>query len=129
MSAKDLPGEEKTVDAKVADPEASPKAGVEREDAQPDEALAAVAQVAAGVRVMGTPKGRGSDGSGDTSGYGGLVSAGLEISHFLKSQRDVHTIAFVGAKAISAGAMIAIACDEIVMAPSAQIGDCAPAWK
>jgi membrane-bound serine protease (ClpP class) len=58
--------------------------------------------------------------------YGGLVTAGLDISRFLKNQRDLHTIAFVDTKAISAGAMIAMACDEIVMAGDAVIGDCAP---
>ena len=61
----------------------------------------------------------------DLDTYGGLVTSGLDISRFLKSQ-DVHTIAYVGDKAISAGAMIALACNEIVMAPSAQLGDCAP---
>jgi membrane-bound serine protease (ClpP class) len=62
----------------------------------------------------------------DLDTYGGLVTAGLDLSRFLKSQTEVHTIAYVGQKAISAGAMIALACDEIVMAPGAQIGDCAP---
>ncbi len=58
--------------------------------------------------------------------YGGLVTAGLDISRFLRDQTDIHTIAFVKTKAISAGSMIAIACDEIVMSPGSQIGDCAP---
>jgi membrane-bound serine protease (ClpP class) len=58
--------------------------------------------------------------------YGGLVTSGLDISRFLKQQTDLHTIAFVKEKAISAGAMIALACDEIVMQPSALLGDCAP---
>lgn len=58
--------------------------------------------------------------------YGGLVTAGLDISRFIKQQTDLHTIAFVNDKAISAGAMIALACDEIVMVPSATLGDCAP---
>jgi membrane-bound serine protease (ClpP class) len=62
----------------------------------------------------------------DLDTYGGLVTAGLDVSRFLKSQTDVRTIAYVGDKAISAGAMIALACNEIVMAPTAQIGDCAP---
>ena len=61
----------------------------------------------------------------DIDTYGGLVSAGLEISHFIKGQK-VRTIAYVNNKAISAGAMIALACDEIVMAPVATMGDCAP---
>ncbi len=58
--------------------------------------------------------------------WGGLVTAGLDISRFLKSQNDVHTIAYVNDRAISAGAMIAMACDEIVMKNVATIGDCAP---
>jgi membrane-bound serine protease (ClpP class) len=58
--------------------------------------------------------------------YGGLASAGLDISRFLKRQDDLHTIALVNDNALSAGAMIALACDEIVMAPGAQLGDCAP---
>jgi membrane-bound serine protease (ClpP class) len=58
--------------------------------------------------------------------YGGLVTAALDISNFIKRQTDLHTIAFVDEKAISAGAMIAFACDEIVMDPSSTLGDCAP---
>jgi membrane-bound serine protease (ClpP class) len=54
--------------------------------------------------------------------YGGLVTAGLDIARFIKRQ-DVHVIALVDEKAISAGAMIALACDEIVMEPSTLIGD------
>ena len=48
------------------------------------------------------------------------------MSRFLKAQNDLHVIAYVHDKAISAGAMIALACDEIVMSPSATIGDAAP---
>jgi membrane-bound serine protease (ClpP class) len=62
----------------------------------------------------------------DLNTYGGLVTAGLDLSRFLKNQSDVHTIAYVDTKAISAGAMIALACNEIVMAENAVIGDCAP---
>jgi membrane-bound serine protease (ClpP class) len=58
--------------------------------------------------------------------YGGLVTSGLDISRFLRDQVNVHTIAFVKTKAISAGALISVACDEIVMSPGSQIGDCAP---
>src|SRR5262249_10533993 len=58
--------------------------------------------------------------------YGGLVTSGLEISQFLKQQGDLHVIALIDEKAISAGAMIAIACDEIAMEPGAKLGDCAP---
>src|SRR5262245_41738487 len=58
--------------------------------------------------------------------YGGLVTSGLDISRFLKRQDDLHVIAFVNEKAISAGAMIALAADEIVMEPAALLGDSAP---
>jgi membrane-bound serine protease (ClpP class) len=58
--------------------------------------------------------------------YGGLLTSGLEISRFIKRQDDLHTIAFVQDKAVSAGAMIAMACDEIVMSDSSSLGDCAP---
>jgi membrane-bound serine protease (ClpP class) len=58
--------------------------------------------------------------------FGGMVTSGLEISGFIKQQTDLHTIAFVRTKAISAGIMIALAADELVMAPGAMIGDSAP---
>lgn len=58
--------------------------------------------------------------------YGGLLTSGLDISRFIKRQDDLHVIAYVEDKAISAGAMIAMACDEIVMSDSASLGDCAP---
>lgn len=55
--------------------------------------------------------------------YGGLALAGLDISRFIKQQSDLYVIAYVHEKAISAGAMIAVACNEIVMEPHALIGD------
>lgn len=58
--------------------------------------------------------------------YGGLVTSALEMSRFIKRQDDLHVVAFVHDKAISAGAMIALACDELVMSPGATIGDAAP---
>jgi len=58
--------------------------------------------------------------------YGGLLTSGLEISRFIKRQDDLHVVGYVQDKAISAGAMIAMACDEIVMSNSASLGDCAP---
>jgi membrane-bound serine protease (ClpP class) len=58
--------------------------------------------------------------------YGGLLTSGLEISRFIKRQGDLHVVAYVKDKAISAGAMIAMACDEIVVSDSATLGDCAP---
>ena len=66
-----VPGEEKTVSEPVSDAEASPKAGVEREDAQPDPELAPVTE--AGARPVVVRKGMWSEGTGDTSGYGRIV--------------------------------------------------------
>ena len=57
---------------------------------------------------------------------GGMVTASMEISRYLKRQTDVHTIAFVKEKAYSGAAMVAVACDEIWMAPDSPLGDCAP---
>lgn len=58
--------------------------------------------------------------------WGGAALSAIEISQLLKRQDDLHVIAFVERKAISAGAMIALACDEIVMQPGSMLGDCAP---
>ncbi|MCS7033711.1 MAG: hypothetical protein NZ561_06910 [Phycisphaerae bacterium] len=58
--------------------------------------------------------------------WGGSALSALEISQLLKRQDDLHIIAFVEQKAISAGAMIAVACNEIVMQPGSMLGDCAP---
>jgi membrane-bound serine protease (ClpP class) len=57
---------------------------------------------------------------------GGLVTAGLDISQFLKQQDDLHVVAYVHEKAYSAGIMIGLACDELVMEPGSYIGDSAP---
>jgi membrane-bound serine protease (ClpP class) len=62
----------------------------------------------------------------DLNTFGGAVTSGLEMSATLKRSTDLHTIAYVQEKAISAGTMIALACDEIVMGPYAKIGDAAP---
>ncbi|MEM9295581.1 MAG: hypothetical protein AAGA57_07245, partial [Planctomycetota bacterium] len=58
---------------------------------------------------------------------GGLVDSALSISRNLKGlPGNVQTVAWVNNKAISAGILIASACDRIVMAPAAQAGNCAP---
>src|SRR3954467_10648414 len=57
---------------------------------------------------------------------GGLVTSALDISRTIRGLRDLRTIAFIDNKAYSAGAMIALACDEVIMVPNAVIGDCAP---
>lgn len=57
---------------------------------------------------------------------GGIVTSSMEISRYLKRQTNVRTIAFVKEKAYSGAAMVAVACDEIWMAPDSPLGDCAP---
>ncbi|MEX0742435.1 MAG: hypothetical protein WD079_06525, partial [Phycisphaeraceae bacterium] len=57
--------------------------------------------------------------------YGGLVTSALEISTFIKNVRT-ETLAWVNDKAISAGAIISVAADGIVMAERSRIGDAAP---
>jgi membrane-bound serine protease (ClpP class) len=57
---------------------------------------------------------------------GGLVTSALDISRTIRGLRDLRTIAFIDNKAYSAGAMIALSCDEVIMVPNAVMGDCAP---
>ncbi|HEV8605837.1 MAG TPA: hypothetical protein VGQ99_10750 [Tepidisphaeraceae bacterium] len=57
---------------------------------------------------------------------GGLVTSALDMSRTIRGLRDVRTIAFIDNKAYSAGTMIALACNEVIMVPNAVIGDCAP---
>jgi membrane-bound serine protease (ClpP class) len=55
---------------------------------------------------------------------GGLVSSALELCDLIKNLSDIHTVAWVNSSAYSAGSMISMACDEIVMTPASTIGDC-----
>jgi len=71
MSDPKLPGEEKTISEPVKDAESAPKAGVEREDAQPDPELSLV--VPPEAKPIAVKKGMWGEGSGDTSGYGRIV--------------------------------------------------------
>jgi len=58
--------------------------------------------------------------------YGGLLDAALEITDAIGEIESPKTVAYVPRKAYSAGAMIAMACREIVLSPTASIGDAAP---
>ena len=63
----------------------------------------------------------------EISTYGGLVSAADEISkYFLDAGKEAHTVAYITTEAISAGAMISVHCQDIIMLENATIGDCAP---
>ena len=62
----------------------------------------------------------------DTFG-GDLYSADNISSYFLHEVNPkVHTIAYISKKAISAGAMISVSCEDIIMKEKTTIGDCAP---
>ncbi len=58
--------------------------------------------------------------------FGGRVDSALEMVDTLINVKNAKTIAFVTNKAISAGALISLACNQLVMKNSTTIGDCAP---
>ena len=58
--------------------------------------------------------------------FGGRVDSALQIVDSLLSVPEGKTIAFVKTKAISAGALISLACGRLVMKTNTTIGDCAP---
>ncbi|MEW6593463.1 MAG: NfeD family protein [Thermodesulfobacteriota bacterium] len=58
--------------------------------------------------------------------FGGRVDSALQMVETLVNLKHSRTIAFVKSKAISAGALIALACSDLAMRPSTTIGDCAP---
>jgi membrane-bound serine protease (ClpP class) len=58
--------------------------------------------------------------------FGGRVDSALQIVDLLITVPKAKTVAFVKNKAISAGALIALACQELVMRPNTTLGDCAP---
>lgn len=59
---------------------------------------------------------------------GGNLAAAYDISEYFLHEvnSEAHTIAYVAKKAISAGALISVACEDIVMKEKTRIGDCAP---
>jgi len=62
----------------------------------------------------------------DTFG-GDLYSADNISSYFLHEVNPkAHTVAYISKKAISAGAMVSVACEDIIMKAISTIGDCAP---
>jgi membrane-bound serine protease (ClpP class) len=58
--------------------------------------------------------------------FGGRVDAALDIVDTVTMAKNVTTVAWVKTRAISAGALIALACQRLVMAPGTTFGDCAP---
>ncbi|MDY6823931.1 MAG: NfeD family protein [Thermodesulfobacteriota bacterium] len=57
--------------------------------------------------------------------FGGRVDSALMIVDLIVNASP-ETLAFVTQKAISAGALIALACESLAMRPATTIGDCAP---
>jgi membrane-bound serine protease (ClpP class) len=64
----------------------------------------------------------------EISTYGGLVDAADNIAkYFIQTVGDrAQTVAYVTTEAISAGALISVSCNDIIMRKSTTIGDCAP---
>ena len=62
----------------------------------------------------------------DMDTFGGQVIAALNIARFIKQLDDIYVVCYARTRSISAGALIAMACDEIVMADVGKFGDCAP---
>ena len=60
--------------------------------------------------------------------YGGILQSGDDISKYfiLDVGKKAHTVAYITTEAISAGAMISVSCQDIIMIENATIGDCAP---
>jgi membrane-bound serine protease (ClpP class) len=58
--------------------------------------------------------------------FGGRVDAAFQIVDTVLNAPKGKTIAFVKTKAISAGALIALSCNELYMKHNTTIGDCAP---
>lgn len=58
---------------------------------------------------------------------GGSMMAMDEISEAIRQDAaDIHTVAFINNQAFSAGAIISLACDEIIYAPTGVLGDAMP---
>jgi membrane-bound serine protease (ClpP class) len=64
----------------------------------------------------------------DIDTFGGGLFAAYEISDYLLHEINAkaNTVAYVSKKAISAGALISVACEDIIMKEKTRIGDCAP---
>ncbi|MHC4425970.1 MAG: NfeD family protein [Planctomycetota bacterium] len=60
--------------------------------------------------------------------YGGLLQSADDISKYfiLDIGKRAHTVAYITTQAISAGAMISVSCQDIIMLENTTIGDCAP---
>jgi membrane-bound serine protease (ClpP class) len=60
---------------------------------------------------------------------GGFLGASLNIADRLRKLDWAHTVAFIPREALSGAAIVALACDEIVMDPDARFGDAGPIFQ
>jgi membrane-bound serine protease (ClpP class) len=60
----------------------------------------------------------------EINSFGGELASGLDLAERIRDMKGVKTVAYIPERAISAAAIIALGCDEIVMHPDAQLGDC-----
>ena len=60
--------------------------------------------------------------------YGGLLKSADDISKYfiLDVGKKARTVAYITTEAISAGAMMSVSCQDIIMVENTTIGDCAP---
>lgn len=58
--------------------------------------------------------------------WGGELNSAFEITDLILSIRECSTYVYVDQKAISAGALISLACNRMAMGEGTTIGDCAP---
>jgi membrane-bound serine protease (ClpP class) len=65
----------------------------------------------------------------EINSFGGQLGPGLDLAEFIRDMKGVKTVAYIPERAISAAAIIALGCDEIVMRPDAQFGDCGILFK
>ncbi|QDU31611.1 Serine dehydrogenase proteinase [Anatilimnocola aggregata] len=54
---------------------------------------------------------------------GGYLQESLDIANKLNSLSGVHTVAFIPREALSGAALVSLGCDEIIMRPTARLGD------
>ncbi len=57
---------------------------------------------------------------------GGFVEESIQIANRLRELNWAHTVAYVPREALSGAAIVALGCDEIVMAETAKLGDAGP---
>ncbi len=60
--------------------------------------------------------------------FGGRVDSAIAISNYLLHDvaTKAYTIAYIPTEALSAGALISVACNDIIMKKATKLGDCAP---